>query len=33
MSYKSMFPRASEVTYLDTAAEGLPVPKIEEALR
>jgi cysteine desulfurase/selenocysteine lyase len=31
-SYKAMFPRAAEVTYLDTAAEGLPVPGALEAL-
>jgi selenocysteine lyase/cysteine desulfurase len=32
-SYKQMFPRAAEVAYLDTAAEGLPVPRAEDALR
>ena len=32
-SYKKMFPRATEVAYLDTAAEGLPVPQAEDALR
>jgi cysteine desulfurase/selenocysteine lyase len=30
--YKSVFPRASEVTYLDTAAEGLPFQACREAL-
>src|ERR1700690_2014324 len=29
---KSMFPRASEVAYLDTAAEGLPFPGCRESL-
>ena len=32
-SYKNLFPRAAEITYLDTAAEGLPAPGAEEALR
>jgi cysteine desulfurase/selenocysteine lyase len=32
-SYKSMFPRAAEVAYLDSAAEGLPLPSGEEALQ
>jgi cysteine desulfurase / selenocysteine lyase len=32
-SYKQMFRRATEVAYLDTAAEGLPVPQAEDALR
>jgi cysteine desulfurase / selenocysteine lyase len=32
MKYKPLFPRASEVTYLDTAAEGLPAPGFEGAL-
>ena len=32
-SYKQMFPRAAEAAYLDTAAEGLPVPRAEDALR
>lgn len=27
--YKNLFPRAQEVTYLDTAAEGLPLPVVE----
>ncbi len=31
-SYKHLFPRASQVAYLDTAAEGLPAPGTEEAL-
>ena len=31
--YKERFPRAAQVVYLDTAAEGLPVPECEEALR
>lgn len=31
-SYKDFFPRARQVTYLDTAAEGLPLPAAEEAL-
>ena len=31
-AYKSMFPRSCEVTYLDTAAEGLPVEGCREAL-
>lgn len=30
--FRSEFPRAMEVTYLDTAAEGLPVPAEAEAL-
>jgi cysteine desulfurase/selenocysteine lyase len=30
--YKSMFPRAREVTYLDTAAEGLPPASCRDAL-
>jgi selenocysteine lyase/cysteine desulfurase len=33
MDAKKLFPRASEVAYLDTAAEGLPHPQCEEALR
>ena len=33
MAHKHLFPNAEEVTYLDTAAEGLPVPLAEEALR
>ncbi len=32
LSYKHLFPRAQEVTYLDTAAEGLPAPGCTEAL-
>ena len=31
-AYKSMFTRAREATYLDTAAEGLPFPGCREAL-
>jgi len=31
--YREMFARASEVTYLDTAAEGLPHPLCERAFR
>jgi len=31
LSYKHLFPRAKEVAYLDTAAEGLPVPGCAEA--
>jgi selenocysteine lyase/cysteine desulfurase len=30
-SYKKLFPRAGEVTYLDTAAEGLPAPGVAES--
>ena len=30
---KARFPLAEEVAYLDTAAEGLPAPGCEEALR
>lgn len=33
LPYKKLFPRAVEVAYLDTAAEGLPVPKAEDAAR
>ncbi|HLI35604.1 MAG TPA: aminotransferase class V-fold PLP-dependent enzyme [Terriglobia bacterium] len=29
--YKHLFPRAREVAYLDTAAEGLPLPAIEQS--
>jgi len=29
--YKSLFPAAQRVTYLDTAAEGLPLPQCEVA--
>jgi cysteine desulfurase / selenocysteine lyase len=29
--YKHLFPEAAGVTYLDTAAEGLPLPQIEES--
>ncbi|MDE3178482.1 MAG: aminotransferase class V-fold PLP-dependent enzyme, partial [Acidobacteriota bacterium] len=29
--YKHLFPRAKEVTYLDTAAEGLPLPAVERS--
>lgn len=29
--YKNLFPRAQEVAYLDTAAEGLPLPQSEAA--
>lgn len=32
-SCKSLFPRAAEVAYLDSAAEGLPLPDGEDALR
>ena len=28
--YKSLFPRAQELVYLDTAAEGLPLPAVEK---
>jgi cysteine desulfurase / selenocysteine lyase len=31
-AYKSMFPRSREVTYLDTAAEGLPIGGCRDAL-
>jgi cysteine desulfurase / selenocysteine lyase len=31
-SYKGLFPRAAELAYLDSAAEGLPLPVGEEAL-
>ncbi|MFN0168810.1 MAG: aminotransferase class V-fold PLP-dependent enzyme [Bryobacteraceae bacterium] len=31
-SYRHLFPRAGQVTYLDTAAEGLPAPGAEQAL-
>ena len=30
-SYKSQFPRARQVVYLDTAAEGLPAPGVRES--
>jgi hypothetical protein len=30
-AYKKYFPRASEVTYLDSAAEGLPAPGVAES--
>lgn len=33
ISYKHLFPRAEQVTYLDTGAEGLPAPALEGALR
>jgi cysteine desulfurase/selenocysteine lyase len=33
LSYKHLFPRAQEVTYLDTAAEGLPAPGCSEAFQ
>lgn len=29
--HKNLFPRAGEVTYLDSAAEGLPLPEIEQS--
>lgn len=29
--YKNLFPTAQQVTYLDTAAEGLPLPQCEGA--
>jgi len=29
--YKNLFPRAAEVTYLDTAAEGLPLPQVDQS--
>lgn len=29
--YKHLFPRAQEVAYLDTAAEGLPLPAVEQS--
>jgi cysteine desulfurase / selenocysteine lyase len=31
-SYKYLFPQAAKTAYLDTAAEGLPVPQAEQAL-
>ncbi|MCC6862719.1 MAG: aminotransferase class V-fold PLP-dependent enzyme [Bryobacterales bacterium] len=31
--YKSLFPQAVRMAYLDTGAEGLPVPRAEDALR
>jgi hypothetical protein len=33
LPYKHLFPRAQEVTYLDTAAEGLPAPGCSEAFQ
>lgn len=31
--YKELFPYAKDVVYLDTAAEGLPAPRVREAFR
>ena len=31
MTFKTLFPRATEVAYLDSAAEGLPAPDSKEA--
>jgi len=31
MTFKTLFPRAMEVAYLDSAAEGLPAPGCAEA--